>query len=120
MAAYLYNVNIPYRHLLTQTKSIVLYDWGTKDLSISVVKYKMGKVQVAGQRNIQLGGDNLDQNLVSAIVDDFNRNSGLTDNISNDPNSISIIKNECERVKIELSTHETSEINIEDLFQGLS
>jgi len=81
----------------------------------------MGKVQVAGQRNIQLGGDNLDHNLVLAIATNFNKSSNLVDeDINSDLNAMSIIKNECEKVKIELTSNEKSEVKIEQLFCGLS
>jgi len=80
----------------------------------------MGKVQVAGQRNIQLGGDNLDHNLVLAIATNFNKTSNLDEDINNDLNAMSIIKNECEKVKIDLTSNEKSEVKIDHLFGGLS
>ncbi|MCU0653522.1 MAG: molecular chaperone DnaK [Candidatus Pacebacteria bacterium] len=98
---------------LTKKKNeqVLVYDFGggTFDISILDISADTVEVKATGGDN-HLGGDDVDQRLISWLVDEFKRDNGI--DLAKDELSLQRLKEGAERAKIELSTAMETEINL--------
>ncbi|MBI4975513.1 molecular chaperone DnaK [Candidatus Peregrinibacteria bacterium] len=89
-------------------KKIAVYDFGGGTFDISILEMGDGVFQVKSTNgNTQLGGDDMDQEIMKWIIKEFKNESGI--DVSSDKLAIQRVKEAAEKAKIELSTlHETT------------
>ncbi len=92
-------------------EKIAVYDFGggTFDISILEVGENIVEVLATGGNN-HLGGDNIDELLITFLTDTFKKESGI--DISKDPMAMQRLKEAAEKAKIELSSAQSTEINL--------
>lgn len=95
-------------------RKIAVYDLGGGTFDISVIEI----ADIGGDKQFEvlstngdtfLGGEDFDQCLISYIIDEFNKTSGI--DLSKDTIALQRIKSAAERAKIELSSTQQTEIN---------
>jgi molecular chaperone DnaK len=86
---------------------IAVFDFGGGTFDISILDIQDGVIEVkATNGDTHLGGDDIDQQIINYLVDEFKKESGL--DIRNDRMALQRLKEAAEKAKIELSTlHET-------------
>lgn len=94
---------------------IAVYDLGggTFDISIIEISEIDGDHQfevLATNGNTFLGGEDFDHCLMNYIIDEFKKQTAV--NLNNDPIALQRLKESVEKVKIELSSKEMSELNL--------
>jgi molecular chaperone DnaK len=93
------------------SKKIAVYDFGGSTFDISILDIADGVVEVlATNGDVNLGGDDIDNELIKFIIESFKTDTGL--DVSNDTMAIQRIKDEAEKCKIALSTTPTYDINL--------
>ncbi|MDD4412621.1 MAG: molecular chaperone DnaK [Patescibacteria group bacterium] len=91
-------------------QKIVVYDLGGGTFDVSVLDISPDTIEVkATNGDTHLGGEDFDQVLISYIIDEFKRDSGI--DLSKDTLALQRIKDGAEKAKIELSTMAETEIN---------
>ncbi len=91
---------------------IAIYDLGGGTFDISILKLKEGIFEVlATNGDSHLGGDDFDQRLVDALVDDISKTKGLQ--VGESPDLMQTLRLEAERVKIRLSKEGQTQAVIE-------
>ena len=92
-------------------EKIVVYDFGGGTFDISVLEVSTDTVEVrAIGGDTHLGGDDLDQILISYLVSEFKKSDGI--DLSKDALALQRLKESAEKAKHELSTTIEVEINI--------
>jgi molecular chaperone DnaK len=94
---------------------LAVYDLGggTFDISIIEVAEVDGEHQfevLSTNGDTTLGGEDFDEALITYLVDEFKRESGV--DLHNDPLAIQRLKEAAEKAKIELSTREQTDVNL--------
>lgn len=94
---------------------IAVYDLGggTFDISIIEISEIDGEHQfevLATNGNTFLGGEDFDLCLINYVIDEFKKSNSI--NLNNDPIALQRLKESLEKVKIELSSKEISELNL--------
>ena len=92
-------------------EKIVVYDFGggTFDVSILEVGEDVVQVLATGGDN-HLGGDNIDEALIDFLAAQFKQDTGI--DASADPMAMQRLKDAAEKAKKELSTAQSTEINL--------
>lgn len=91
-------------------EKIVVYDLGGGTFDVSVLEVADDTVEVkATNGDTHLGGDDFDQRIISWIIDEFKKESGI--DLAKDQLSLQRLKEAAEKAKHELSTAMESEIN---------
>lgn len=92
-------------------EKIAVFDFGggTFDVSILEVGENVVEVLATGGNN-HLGGDNVDEVLIRHLVSTFKSDTGV--DISGDPMAMQRLKEAAEKAKIELSSAQTTDINL--------
>ncbi len=92
-------------------EKIAVYDYGggTFDISILEVGDNVGEVK-ATNRDTHLGGDNLAHRVIDYLVAEFKRDQGI--DLSQDPMALQRLREAAEKAKIELSTAQSTDINL--------
>ncbi|MBM3738662.1 MAG: molecular chaperone DnaK [Acidobacteria bacterium] len=92
-------------------QTIAVYDFGGGTFDISILEVSEGVVEVKSTNgDTHLGGDNIDQRLITWIVDEFKKEQGI--DLSRDQMALQRLKEAAEKAKIELSTLLETEINL--------
>ncbi|OGF51879.1 molecular chaperone DnaK [Candidatus Giovannonibacteria bacterium RIFCSPLOWO2_02_FULL_43_11b] len=92
-------------------EKIVVYDFGGGTFDVSVLEISSDTVEVrAIGGDTHLGGDDLDQILISYLVGEFKKTDGI--DLSKDALALQRLKEAAEKAKHELSTTIETEINI--------
>ncbi|OGF77173.1 molecular chaperone DnaK [Candidatus Giovannonibacteria bacterium RIFCSPHIGHO2_12_FULL_43_15] len=92
-------------------EKIVVYDFGGGTFDVSVLEISSDTVEVrAIGGDTHLGGDDLDQILISYLVEEFKKTDGI--DLSKDALALQRLKEAAEKAKHELSTTIETEINI--------
>ncbi len=92
-------------------EKIAVYDFGGGTFDISVLDIGDGVFEVkATNGDTQLGGDDVDQAIMQWLFDSFKAQTGI--DLSKDNQAIQRIKEAAEKAKVELSSAQTSEINL--------
>jgi molecular chaperone DnaK len=90
---------------------ILVFDFGGGTLDVTLMEMGGGVFQVKSTSgDTQLGGTDMDNNIVDYIVQEFKKQSGL--DIRNDKAAMMRIRDAAEKAKIELSNVVTTEINL--------
>ena len=90
---------------------IMVFDFGGGTLDVTIMEMGGGVFQVKSTSgDTQLGGTDMDNALVSYVVDEFKKQSGL--DINNDKAAMMRVREAAEKAKIELSNVVTTEINL--------
>lgn len=94
-----------------KNEQIVVYDFGGGTFDVSVLEVGDDVVEVKStDGNTHLGGDDFDQKIISWIVSEFKKESGV--DISKDFLALQRLKDAAEKAKHELSSTLETEINI--------
>jgi len=92
-------------------QKIAVFDLGGGTFDISILEISENVVEVLSTNgNTHLGGDDIDQILITWLIDTFKSDTGL--DISDDSMVIQRLKDAAEKAKIELSSAPTTEINL--------
>jgi molecular chaperone DnaK len=92
-------------------EKIAVYDLGGGTFDISVLDIGEGVFEVkATNGDTHLGGDDFDQVVIQWLVDEFKREQGI--DLSKDPMALQRLKEAAEKAKCELSSAQSSEINL--------
>ncbi|MBI1888746.1 MAG: molecular chaperone DnaK [Candidatus Spechtbacteria bacterium] len=90
---------------------IVVYDFGGGTFDVSILEVGADTVEVKGiGGDTHLGGDDLDQKIISWIIDEFKKQEGI--DLSKDALALQRLKDGAEKAKHELSSSLQTEINI--------
>jgi len=91
-------------------QQIAVYDLGGGTFDISVLDISEDTVEVKSTNgDTHLGGEDFDQRIITWIIDEFKKDSGL--DLSKDTLALQRIKEAAEKAKIELSSTPETEIN---------
>lgn len=91
--------------------NIAVYDFGGGTFDISILNFGGGVFEVLSTNgDTHLGGDDFDQVIVDWLVNEFKNEEGV--NLSKDPMALQRLKDAAEKAKIELSSANTTEINL--------
>lgn len=92
-------------------EKIAVYDFGGGTFDVSILDIGDGVFEVkATNGDTHLGGDDLDQAVMNWLIDEFRRESGL--DLSKDVMALQRLKEAAEKAKCELSSANSSEINL--------
>ena len=92
-------------------EKIAVYDFGGGTFDISILDIGDGVFEVkATNGDTHLGGDDLDMAVMRWLIDDFKREQGI--DLSKDEMALQRLREAAEKAKCELSTAQTSEINL--------
>src|SRR5579859_1812359 len=92
-------------------ETIAVYDLGGGTFDISILSVGEGVFEVkATNGDTFLGGDDFDQRIIDWIVDEFRKDQGI--DLRQDRMALQRLKEAAEKAKIELSTTQSTEINL--------
>lgn len=92
-------------------ETIAVFDFGGGTFDISVLEVGDGVVEVKSTNgDTMLGGDNIDEKIISFLVDEFKKENGI--DLRNDKLALQRLKEASEKAKIELSSTQETEINL--------
>ena len=92
-------------------EKIAVYDFGGGTFDISVLDIGEGVFEVkATNGDTMLGGDDVDQAVMNWLFQEFKNQTGI--DLSKDTQAIQRVKEAAEKAKIELSSAQTSDINL--------
>jgi molecular chaperone DnaK len=92
-------------------EEIAVYDLGGGTYDISVLSISEGVFEVnATNGDTHLGGDDFDQRVIDWLADEFKRDQGI--DLRQDRMALQRLKEAAEKAKIELSTTQSTEINL--------
>jgi molecular chaperone DnaK len=90
---------------------IAVYDLGGGTFDISILSVGEGVFEVkATNGDTFLGGDDFDQRIIDWIVDEFKKDQGI--DLRQDRMALQRLKEAAEKAKIELSSTQTTEVNL--------
>jgi molecular chaperone DnaK len=90
---------------------IAVYDLGGGTFDISILSVGEGVLEVkATNGDTFLGGDDFDQRIIDWIVDEFKKDQGI--DLRQDRMALQRLKEAAEKAKIELSSTQTTEVNL--------
>ena len=94
-----------------EDEKIAVFDFGGGTFDISILEVGENVVEVkATNGDTHLGGDNLDQRVIKYLVDEFKKDQGI--DLQNDPMAVQRLREAAEKAKIELSTAQSTDINL--------
>jgi molecular chaperone DnaK len=94
-----------------RSQTVAVYDLGGGTFDISILEIAEGVFEVKSTNgDTHLGGDDFDQKIIDWIVDEFRKTDGI--DLSRDPMALQRLKEAAERAKCELSTTQSSDINL--------
>ncbi len=92
-------------------EKIAVFDFGGGTFDISILEVGENVVEVkATNGDTHLGGDNLDQRVIDYLVEEFKKDQGI--DLRNDTMAVQRLREAAEKAKIELSTAQTTDINL--------
>jgi len=90
---------------------IAVYDFGGGTFDVSILEVSAGVVEVLSTAgDTHLGGDNIDEKLISYFIAEFKKDSGI--DVSNDPMVMQRLKESAEKCKKELSSTAQTDVNL--------
>lgn len=91
--------------------NIAVYDFGGGTFDISILNFGGGVFEVLSTNgDTHLGGDDFDQVIIDWLINEFKNEEGV--DLSKDPMALQRLKDAAEKAKIELSSANTTEINL--------
>ena len=98
-------------------EKIAVYDLGGGTFDISILELGDGVFEVkATNGDTHLGGDDFDEAVISWLVDDFKKENGI--DLRKDQMALQRLKEAAEKAKCELSTSNSTEINLPFITAG--
>ena len=95
----------------TEGKTIAVYDLGGGTFDVSVLEIGDGLFEVKSTNgDTFLGGEDFDMRLVDFLLEEFKKEQGV--NLKNDPLALQRLKEAAEKAKIELSSSQSTDINL--------
>ncbi len=92
-------------------EEIAVYDLGGGTFDISILEIGDGTFQVISTNgDTHLGGDDFDQRIIDWLIEEFKKAEGI--DLRNDRQALQRLKAEAEKAKIELSSAQSTEINL--------
>ncbi len=92
-------------------ETIAVYDLGGGTFDISILELGEGTFQVKSTAgDTHLGGDDFDQKIMDWLADEFKRDQGI--DLRKDKMAMQRLKEAAEKVKIELSTVQATDVNL--------
>ncbi len=92
-------------------KKIAVFDFGGGTFDISILELGEGVFEVLSTNgDTQLGGDDMDAKIVAWILEEFKKESGM--DLSTDKVALQRMRDQAEKVKIELSTLHEAEVQL--------
>lgn len=92
-------------------EQIAVYDLGGGTFDVSILEIGDGVFEVkATNGDTLLGGDDFDREIINWLLEEFKRENGM--DISADKQALQRLKDAAEKAKIELSSTESTQINI--------
>ncbi|MFC1854478.1 molecular chaperone DnaK [Candidatus Dependentiae bacterium] len=92
-------------------ETIAVFDFGGGTFDISILEVGDGVVEVKSTNgDTYLGGDNIDEQLISYLADEFKKENGV--DLRQDKMALQRLKEASEKAKIELSATTETEINL--------
>ena len=92
-------------------EKIAVYDLGGGTFDISILELGDGVFEVKSTNgDTHLGGDDLDEAIINWLVDEFKKEN--TVDLKSDPMALQRLKEAAEKAKCELSTSQSTEINL--------
>ena len=94
-----------------EDEKIAVFDFGGGTFDISILEVGENVVEVkATNGDTHLGGDNLDQRVIDYLVDEFKKDQGI--DLRNDTMAVQRLREAAEKAKIELSSAQSTDINL--------
>ena len=94
-----------------KNEKIAVFDFGGGTFDVSILEVAEDVVEVlATNGDTHLGGDNVDEILIQHLTNTFKNDTGI--DISKDPMAVQRLKEAAEKAKIELSTAQSTEVNL--------
>ncbi|HUV24867.1 MAG TPA: molecular chaperone DnaK [Methanomassiliicoccales archaeon] len=94
-----------------EEQQIMVFDFGGGTLDVTIMEFSEGVFEVVSTSgDTQLGGTDMDELLMDFVVNEFKKESGI--DLRNDKMALWRVREACEKAKIELSTTQTTEINL--------
>ena len=94
-----------------EDEKIAVFDFGGGTFDVSVLEVGENVVEVkATSGDTHLGGDNLDHRLIEYLANEFKKDNGI--DLMNDPMAVQRLREAAEKAKIELSTAQSTDINL--------
>lgn len=92
-------------------QKIVVFDFGGGTHDVSILELGDGVFEVLStEGDTHLGGDDVDDKIINWLADEFNAEESM--DLRKDPMSLQRLKEAAEKAKIELSSSESTEINL--------
>ena len=92
-------------------QKIVVFDFGGGTHDVSILELGDGVFEVLStDGDTHLGGDDVDDKIINWLADEFNAEESM--DLRKDPMSLQRLKEAAEKAKIELSSSESTEINL--------
>ena len=96
---------------LNKSQKILVFDEGSGTHDISIIEFSDGVFEVlATDGDSDLGGDVIDEILMDWLADDFKSTNGI--DLKKDPMALQRLKEAAEKAKIELSSTNSTDINL--------
>ncbi|SFJ33117.1 molecular chaperone DnaK [Planctomicrobium piriforme] len=92
-------------------EKIVVFDLGGGTFDVSVLEVEEGSVEVLSTNgDTHLGGDDFDEKLIHYVADEFNKEQKI--DLRKQPMALQRLREACEKAKKELSSLQSTEINL--------
>jgi molecular chaperone DnaK len=92
-------------------EKIAVYDFGGGTFDISILEVGENVVEVRSTNgDTHLGGDNLDQRVIDYLITEFKKDQGI--DLRQDPMAMQRLREAAEKAKIELSTAQSTDVNL--------
>jgi molecular chaperone DnaK len=94
-----------------EDEKIAVFDFGGGTFDVSILEVGENVVEVlATNGDTHLGGDNLDHRLIEYFATEFKKDNGI--DLMNDPMAVQRLREAAEKAKIELSSAQSTDINL--------
>jgi molecular chaperone DnaK len=94
-----------------EDEKIAVYDFGGGTFDISILEVGENIVEVKSTNgDTHLGGDNLDHRVMDYLVGEFKKDQGI--DLTNDPMAVQRLREAAEKAKMELSSAQSTDINL--------
>jgi len=98
-------------------EKIAVFDLGGGTFDVSVLEVETGSVEVLSTNgDTHLGGDDFDEELINYVADEFNKEQHV--DLRKQPMALQRLREACEKAKKELSSLQSTEINLPFIFEA--
>jgi molecular chaperone DnaK len=102
-----------------EPQKVMVYDLGGGTFDVSIIEIGDAVIEVlATAGDNRLGGDDFDERIVEHLINEFKRGPGV--DLRRDPAALSRVREAAQNAKIELSSLESTPVNLPFLAQGSS